>query len=489
VKHSRPGLFVALSATFVLLMIFAGSAFWIRGAISDNSHEQELLRRAQILRARLFRLQLDEETGVRGYVSTGAKLFLEPYFVARSAFPTVERNLTASLRALSVDDGAVRAEASINAEWLRSVAYPLLAQSPKNQLQLQVHGKSLIDRFRALDDLLAANLTERARDSDRAAASIVSRMLIGALVLGLVVAVAFATVALQQSRLADELDAQRKTYEEEKHIADALQEAFLQQKLPELSSAVLNAVYMPAGLGTKVGGDWYDAFALTEDRILFSIGDVAGHGIDAAVVMSRVRQTILSVGVEEHDPATVLARANEVLLLQDSTMVTATCGFVDLRGGSIVYSSAGHPQPIMVYDDGTSSMLAVGGPPLGALDAAEFKTSSIAIRPRSLLVLYTDGLIEYARDWETGERRLVEAVRRVRRDATSDPAASIVESIFRGAPPVDDVAVLTMFFDDAVAKGRAASANVAKIVAASARPLVDRSMVLLVRSHANLANR
>jgi serine phosphatase RsbU (regulator of sigma subunit) len=468
------------------LMIFAGSAFWIRGALSNNSHEQDLLRRAQVLRARLFRLQLDEETGLRGYVTTGAKVFLEPYATARTRFSKVAQELADSLRAISLDDSPVSAAVAINKEWLQTVAYPLLARSEKSTLQVQLRGKSLIDRFRALDELLQLRVAERARDSDRASAEIVSRMLIGALVLGTVVAVAFAIVAVRQGRLADELDVQRKTAEEEKHIADALQEAFLQQKLPQLSSAALHGVYMPAGLEAKVGGDWYDAFALAEHRILFSIGDVAGHGIDAAVVMSRVRQTILSVGVEEHDPAVVLTRANEVLLLQDSTMVTAVCGFVDLQHGTIVYSNAGHPQPIMAYREGTSALLDVGGPPLGALDAPQFKKSSISIQPGSLLVLYTDGLVEYGRNWETGERALVNAVRTVQRRATGDPASAIMEAIFKGVAPVDDVAVLTIFFDDAGAQADAAAAGAA---ATSARPLIDRSMALLLTSHANLANR
>jgi serine phosphatase RsbU (regulator of sigma subunit) len=203
-------------------------------------------------------------------------------------------------------------------------------------------------------------------------------------------------------------------------------------------------------------------------------------------VMSRVRQTILSVGIEEHDPAAVLARANEVLLLQDSTMVTAVCGFVDLQRGTIVYANAGHPQPIVSYEDGTSALLAVGGPPLGALDGAHWKASSITIRPASLLVLYTDGLVEYNRDWERGERALGDVVRGLRRDATTDPAATIANAIFKGAPPVDDVAILTISFEGAGADGSAATAGASVV---SVRPLIDRSMVLLLASHANLANR
>jgi serine phosphatase RsbU (regulator of sigma subunit) len=91
----------------------------------------------------------------------------------------------------------------------------------------------------------------------------------------------------QRNRKFAETTRQRMLYENEKRIADALQSAFVQKALPVIPNLGFHASYMPAGAEARVGGDWYDAFELPGGRILFSIGDVAEHGVEAAVFMSR----------------------------------------------------------------------------------------------------------------------------------------------------------------------------------------------------------
>ena len=444
---TRSGRVAAASAAFVILVIFALSALWIRSAFETNIAQQRALRIAQVYRGRVLRLQIDEEAGLRGYLVTGSPQLLEPYEKAVAQFGPATRILESTLHRLSLDDSAVHEEERLNQEWLARVAGPSL-KSPygARQLQIQLLGKSLIDRFRNLDQSLVVALSDRAITLEQSSSAFVSRVLWSGIGIGLVSAVTLLLIASIQSRLARALELQRVAYEEEKRVADALQEAFLHTDLPQLAAADLHAVYVPAGLEAKIGGDWYDAFELSNNRILFSIGDVAGHGIDAAVVMNRVRQAIVTAGIVERDPGKILERANDVLLLQGLSIVTAICGFIDLTEGTIAYANAGHPPLLMVRENEEVEALAGSGPPLGALDHPQYQSYDRAVRPGSMLVLYTDGLVEYDRDLEIGERKLRDALRGIDLRQSTDPAAQILEAVFAGHVPNDDVAILTVTF-------------------------------------------
>jgi serine phosphatase RsbU (regulator of sigma subunit) len=236
-------------------------------------------------------------------------------------------------------------------------------------------------------------------------------------------------------------------YENEKRIADALQAAFVQKALPTIPNLGFHASYIPAGAEAQVGGDWYDAFELPDGRILFSIGDVAGHGIEAAVIMSRARQAIISNALNERDPALVLHRANETLMLQEPKMVTAICGYIDPRSLEIHYATAGHPPPVLAFPDREPYFLEHDGMPLGILPDVQYGSFTTTAQPGALLVLYTDGVIEHKRDLFDGERRLLEAARTVVAQGSSDPASSVRHEIFAENAPTDDVAIMTVSFN------------------------------------------
>lgn len=466
-----------LSAVAVLL-VFVVAAFSIRNTIERNLTFQRDLRLAQVGRARLLRLQIDQETGVRGYLDTGMRVFLAPYTAALPAFDATAAELGQRVAMLDADQTPLRAEIELNRQWLRTIAAPLL-RNPRggNTLAIQLQGKNLVDRFRANDVILSDELNAAADHAEASTAQEVSKTLIGAILLGVVLAGLLTWLSASQRWLALEVELQRLAYLEEKRIADALQEAFLQKSLPDVARAELHAVYVPAGRESRVGGDWYDAFELSEDRILFSIGDVAGHGIEAAVVMSRVRQALLSVGVNEPDPAVVLTRANEILLMQDATVVTAIFGVIDLAQGVIRMANAGHPPAIIRSDDGAINTVGATGPPLGAMDRPVYGVASVLVAPGSLLALYTDGLIEYGRNLEEGERRLLDALHAVHAE-TGDPAAALMYEIFGNEPPQDDVAILTVTFRESTANGGTAHADTLD----RARPILGRSLRALLVS-------
>jgi PAS domain S-box-containing protein len=234
-------------------------------------------------------------------------------------------------------------------------------------------------------------------------------------------------------------------YERERRVATTLQRAFLTQTLPTIDGFAFDAVYRPSEREAAIGGDWYDAFALDHERIVVSIGDVAGHGLDAAVVMGNVRQAIRVVArVVEPDPTAMLDAVDRTLRCDSpNTMVTAFIGIIDTRARTLTFASAGHPPPLMFASDAISE-LTHRGLPLGLRDAAESApAATIALPESGMIVLYTDGLIEATRDTDEGERRLSEALASVAESRTEFPAEAIQRLVLREGAN-DDVAVLTL---------------------------------------------
>ncbi len=193
-----------------------------------------------------------------------------------------------------------------------------------------------------------------------------------------------------------------------------------------------------------MGADWYDAISLPKSRLLFAIGDVAGHGLDAAVTMSHARQALISAALLDSDPADVLRRVNGELLRERAAMVTAVVGYADPETFEFVYSTAGHPPPLLIEPNRPPRMLRYGSLPLGVVPTATFRTNRIQTVPGATLVLYTDGAIEHSRDVLAGERLLIEAAAAAAKSAGDDVAAAIHRAIFEGRPGADDVAILTI---------------------------------------------
>ncbi|MFN2450436.1 MAG: PP2C family protein-serine/threonine phosphatase [Candidatus Baltobacteraceae bacterium] len=252
----------------------------------------------------------------------------------------------------------------------------------------------------------------------------------------------------RQSRMTAALADEKARADMEHQLADSLQEAFVQQRLPAVSNLGFSATYLPSAVSEKVGGDWYDAFELPHGRIMFCIGDVVGHGVEAAVRMSKARQAIVIAALHEDNPGSILARANTSLMLEETAFATAICGYVDARTLEVTYATAGHPPAILVASDGSASLLNYGGLPLGVQADARYRTFHFTAEPESVLVLYTDGLIEYDRNLIEGERRVLEIAREIGRRKAKNPAAEIQDAIFAQYEPLDDVAILTITFRD-----------------------------------------
>lgn len=241
---------------------------------------------------------------------------------------------------------------------------------------------------------------------------------------------------------ATNIDGQKREIERTKEVVDRLQDAFIRRDLPQRDDVRFDAVYVPAEDVARVGGDWYDAFEFPDGTIVFSIGDVAGHGLEAAVTMANIRQAILGASIDTDDPSEALVKVNRVLCLQRSIIASAVVGYI--RGNRILYCSAGHP-PVVFADANGARFLQHGGMPLGVDPNPKFQTHELRAEPGTMLVLYTDGLTEARRTIDEDERRLLEACGKAARNGmrAADIHEAVLGSLFRSP---DDTAIMTLRF-------------------------------------------
>lgn len=177
-----------------------------------------------------------------------------------------------------------------------------------------------------------------------------------------------------------------------------LQRAAMPSRLPEVAGLELVARYEHASLAQPVGGDWYDAFTLSEGQVGLVIADVAGHGPDAAAFMVQVRNIVRALAIEHVDPGLVLTQANQIVCRLDEVLPFATTclAVVDVAAGTFSWALAGHLPPLhrAARTGAASYPVAPVGPPLGVDPAAVHTTTVIAVEPGDVVLLLTDGLVE-----------------------------------------------------------------------------------------------
>jgi serine phosphatase RsbU (regulator of sigma subunit) len=242
---------------------------------------------------------------------------------------------------------------------------------------------------------------------------------------------------------------------EKQATVDALMEGFQIPDFPVVGGLAFDVLYRPAATLERLGGDWYDIFTLPDGRVAFTIGDVCGRGIAAAVKMGQAKQAIkVAASLQANDPMprAVLDQTNKVIFLNGHHVefTTAIYGLIDTTNRTVTYASAGHHPPILAKRGVPPSVMPNHGFPLGVeLDLPDLiREHEFSYESRTLLVLYTDGLIEFNHDADEGEARLLEAARAAVESETSNPARFIVESVLVNEPQhPDDVAVMTIFFE------------------------------------------
>ena len=219
--------------------------------------------------------------------------------------------------------------------------------------------------------------------------------------------------------------------------------------LPDNAPFAIRAFIRPA---KQVGGDLYD-FSWNDDRLFFCVGDVTGKGIGAALVMAMTKTLLRAHAAFQDDPAAILSAVNARLHEEtDPAMfVTAFCGFLDLRDGTLRYSNAGHEPPLLRSGHTVDRLQSKAGLPLGVLRSFNYVVEQTQLKPDDSLLLYTDGVTDASNRAEQlfSAARLREVVERCG-DATpssivSDVAAS-VDRFADGTPQADDIALLCVQF-------------------------------------------
>ena len=203
-------------------------------------------------------------------------------------------------------------------------------------------------------------------------------------------------IALAATR--DRLEHSEREVEEGNRLTLRLQRAIM-PVAPTLIDAMglqIATRYRPAEKGHLVGGDWYDAVVLPNGRILLVVGDVAGHGIDAATEMVALRNALRGLAATGATPSQMLNWLGTVAHHLSGNVVTATviCGIYDPEDRVFRWSRAGHPPPLLVRDGATVVPPMPDGILLGALGEARYEEQTLQLQPGDRLLMYTDGLIE-----------------------------------------------------------------------------------------------
>jgi sigma-B regulation protein RsbU (phosphoserine phosphatase) len=237
--------------------------------------------------------------------------------------------------------------------------------------------------------------------------------------------------------------------------AVALHRSLLPTALPAMPGLDLAARYV-SGSGT-VGGDWYDVFVLPDGRLGVVVGDVAGSGLEAAVIMGRMRSALRAYVLEAPDPATALRMLDrKIQYFEPDAMATVLYGLYTPETGEFAVSLAGHPPPVLAARGGRAGLLPVRpDPPIGTADDPPRRSATVFIPPGALLCCFTDGLVE-RRDHsiDDGIGKLAAILDEqiavgldpggTTEPRAEDACAAVMRALVGNVPALDDIAVLML---------------------------------------------
>ena len=237
--------------------------------------------------------------------------------------------------------------------------------------------------------------------------------------------------------------------ETELDIARSLQSAMLPQRLPEHPSYAGRALMLPA---REMGGDFYDFFPISKDRIGLVIADVSGKGVPAAFFMAISRTVLQNSARENRSAGECLADANTILCSQNplDLFVTVFYGILDARTGILSYANGGHNPPVIIRNEGHLTVVpGTGDMAMGVMSDLHYADGQITLQPNDTLFLYTDGISEAMnRDGrEFTEKRLHASLS----DSHQQPVEVVVSMVTAavtafvdGAPQSDDITCLVV---------------------------------------------
>jgi serine phosphatase RsbU (regulator of sigma subunit)/anti-sigma regulatory factor (Ser/Thr protein kinase) len=265
--------------------------------------------------------------------------------------------------------------------------------------------------------------------------------------------------------------------EREHSIADELQRSLLPLRSFDLDHLEVATYYRAGVEGTQVGGDWYDVIELGAGRTALVIGDVMGRGVRAASVMGQLRSAVRAYARLDLQPADVLEFLDGIVReLGVDQIVTCVYAVFDPNDRTLTYANAGHLPPLMVVPGGPAiTLTGAAGPPLGA-GPYTLHEEQVEMKPGSMVVLYTDGLVERrGRDIDHGITALVELLGQAP-PPLKDLPKTLADALLPEGPD-DDIALLAAVVDAPAATTSVGARFLAEEhAAAAARTLVGDAL-------------
>jgi serine phosphatase RsbU (regulator of sigma subunit)/anti-sigma regulatory factor (Ser/Thr protein kinase) len=245
----------------------------------------------------------------------------------------------------------------------------------------------------------------------------------------------------QQQLIKEEARAER-----EHDIAETLQRSLLPHHLPDVPGVGLAARYVPATTDVQIGGDWYDVLQLPGGQVGVAIGDVAGHGLQAAAAMAQMRMALRVYALQDLSPSTVVRNVHRLAMqLPLPEMVTLLYAVLDPATRQVRFSSAGHPPALVLDEEGTSYLADGLAPPIGVTPEAQYDEVATVLRPGSTLILYTDGLVERRGVSITdGLERLGREAGAAAEQDLDDLCDHLITSLIEKSHVADDVALIAV---------------------------------------------
>ncbi|MBS0452620.1 MAG: fused response regulator/phosphatase [Proteobacteria bacterium] len=265
--------------------------------------------------------------------------------------------------------------------------------------------------------------------------------------------------SLEKKRLRDELHASLNRLEKELEAARRLQVSMLPREFPAFTEQQPVDIHALMQAAREVGGDLYDFFYSSPERLFFLVADVSGKGADAAMFMARTRSLVRmavellhEVGATDVTPGRVLDTVNRELCQnnREKMFVSVFLGALDVRTGGLEFSNAGHPPPYRISVAGGLERLG-GTPqaPLGIRQATSYTTSTLDLDKADTLFVCTDGVVEASDEDQNmyGDERLQALLNSTTESSAQARVTQVkdaIDSFAAGAPPADDVTMLVL---------------------------------------------
>ena len=249
--------------------------------------------------------------------------------------------------------------------------------------------------------------------------------------------------------LAARAFARGRRYDAEHRASVALQRTALPASLPDVPHLTIAARYRAGAAQADVGGDWYDVLVLDDDHVALLVGDVVGHGMDAAVAMGRLRTGFHMIAALRPRPDDMVqAVSQQVEAIPNAMCSTVLCAVIELSTGTMDWCRAGHVPPLLVRDGKGLLLEEAGVAPLGVAPEMSAPVHHQPLRRGDVVVLYTDGVIERRKESiDQGFERLELISTDLADLSPEDFSDALLEALVPVEEQTDDVALLVVRYD------------------------------------------